>query len=115
MTYPYTAKRRVEALISALEKLVASDPDQQVQGRAVPVLDAALADVKQSLPDDPVVTALVDLVSADVIGSGETIRAADMLVIATQLDAAIGGRPVATGPIAAVGPSLTSDLFTRGF
>lgn len=37
--------------------------------------------------------ALVDLVSADAIGMGDPIRAADMLVIARQLDAAIGSTP----------------------
>jgi hypothetical protein len=60
----------------------------------VPVLAAALDDVKRALPSDPVVKALVDLVSADAIGSGDPIRAADMLIIARQLDAAIGRRPV---------------------
>lgn len=94
VTYPYKAKERVTALIDSLQMLVASDPEQQVQGFAVPVLAAALEDVKQALPQDPVVKALVDLVSADFIGSGDPIRAADMLVIAKQLDAAIGSRPL---------------------
>jgi hypothetical protein len=44
-----------------------------------------------------VVKALVDLVSADHIGSGESLRAADMLVIAEQLEAAIGPRPIVIG------------------
>lgn len=94
MSYPYKAKQRVESLIKSLETLVGSDPEQQVQGFAVPVLAAALDDVKQALPNDPVVEALVELVSADAIGSGDPIRAADMLIIARQLDAAIGRRPV---------------------
>jgi len=94
MGYPYKAKQRVEALIKSLNALVASDSEQQVQGFAVPVLAAALDDVKQALPNDPVVKALVDLMSADAIGSGDPIRAADMLVIAQQLDAAIGRRPM---------------------
>jgi hypothetical protein len=93
VTYPYTAKQRVEGLTKSLSKLVASDPEQQVQGFAVPVLAAALDDIKQALPTDPVVKSLVDLMSADAIGSGDPIRAADMLVIAEQLDAAIGRRP----------------------
>jgi len=38
---------------------------------------------------------LVDVVSADMIGSGDSIRAAVMLVVAEQLDAAIGNRPFA--------------------
>ncbi|MGS2615160.1 hypothetical protein ACVCAH_11635 [Micromonospora sp. LZ34] len=91
--YPYTAKRRIDALIKSLTALVASDPEQQVQGFAVPVVAAALDDIKQAVPNDPVVRALVDLMSADAIGSGDPVRAADMLVIAEQIDAAIGSRP----------------------
>jgi hypothetical protein len=94
VAFPYKAKQRTEALIKSLDKLVASDPEQQVQGFAVPVLAAALEDIKQSMPQDPVVKALVDLMSADAIGSGDPIRAADLLVIVEQLDAAIGKRPI---------------------
>lgn len=89
--YPYDSKRRVTALIKSL---VQRDPEQEVQGIALPVLDAALGAIKQSKPDDPVVVALVDLMSADFIGSGDTVRAADMLVVAQQLSAAIGPRPM---------------------
>lgn len=92
--YPYVAKRRIDALIKSLTALVASDPEQQVQGFAVPVVAAALDDIKQAVPNDPVVRSLVDLMSADAIGSGDPIRAADMLVIAEQIDAAIGRRPI---------------------
>jgi hypothetical protein len=93
VTYPYDAKRRVEALIESLEVLTKRDPEQEVQGIALPVLDAALEAIKQAKPDDPVVRSLVELMSADFIGAGEPIRAADMLVVAKQLDAAIGKRP----------------------
>jgi hypothetical protein len=95
--YPYKAKERVEALIKSLETLIKRDPEQEVQGFALPVLDAALTDVKRAMPDDPVVGSLVDLFSADFIGAGEPVRAADMLVIAEQLDAAIGRRPYVVG------------------
>jgi hypothetical protein len=94
-TYPYDAKRRIEALIKSLQTLVKRDPEQEVQGLAIPVLDAVLASVKKTMPDDPVVRSLVDVVSADMIGSGDSIRAADMLVVAEQLDAAIGNHPFA--------------------
>lgn len=93
--YPYKAKERIEALISSMETVIKRDPEQEVQGMALPVIDAALVDVKQAMPDDPVVQSLVDLVSADWIGSGDTIRAADMLHVAKQLDAAIDDRPIA--------------------
>jgi len=91
--YPYDAKRRVEALITSLRTLTQRDSEQEVQGLAVPVVAAALEAIKRSKPDDPVVAALVDLFSADFIGGGESIRAADMLVVAEQLDAAIGPEP----------------------
>jgi hypothetical protein len=45
-------------------------------------------------PDDPVVAATPDLISADLIGSGEGFRAADVLVVAEQLDAALGPYPL---------------------
>lgn len=90
--YPYKAKERVEALITSLEALIKRDPDQEVQGIAQPVLDAALHDVRLAMPDDPVVSSLVGIMSADFIGSGDVIRAADMLVVARQLNAAIGDR-----------------------
>lgn len=95
--YPHEANRRVKALISSLQTLIARDPEQEVQGMAVPVLGAALEAIKQSKPDDPVVQALVELMSAEFIGAGEPIRAADMLVIAEQLSAAIGPPPVYVG------------------
>jgi hypothetical protein len=91
--YPYDAKRRVEALIKSLRTLTQRDSEQEVQGLAIPVVAAALEDIKRSKPDDPVVVALVDLFSADFIGAGEPVRAADMLVVAEQLDAAIGPQP----------------------
>jgi hypothetical protein len=46
------------------------------------------------LPDDPVVNAFRDVVSSDQIASGEPVRAADALVVAKQLDAAIGPYPL---------------------
>ncbi|MGH3762945.1 hypothetical protein [Actinophytocola sp.] len=95
--YPYDAKQRVEALIRSLQTLIKRDPEQEVQGLAVPVLSATLDAIKRATPDDPVVGSLVELMSADFIGAGEPIRAADMLVVAEQLDAAIGSRPPLVG------------------
>lgn len=39
--YPYDAKRRVQALIKTMRTLVVKDPEQEVQGLALPVFDAA--------------------------------------------------------------------------
>jgi hypothetical protein len=70
--------------------LISRDPNSTVQGIAIPVLAATLEAVKKATPGDPVVRAVVDLLSADVIGKAEPTCAADMLVVAEQLDAGIG-------------------------
>lgn len=94
MEYPYEAKQRCEALIQSMQALIAHDPEQEVTGIALNVVDATIAAVKEAKPDDPVVSATAELLSADMIASGEAVRAADVLVVAHQLDAAIGPRPV---------------------
>jgi hypothetical protein len=91
--YPFEAKRRVQALISSTEKLIARDPEQEVRGVAIEVVDAAIAAVKVAKPNDSVVAATAELFSPDQIASGDGIRAADILVVAEQLDAAIGPEP----------------------
>jgi hypothetical protein len=93
--FPYDAKRRVQALILSTQTLIQRDPEQEVQGVAIQVVDAAITAVKAAKPDDPVVAATAELFSADHIATGQGVRAADILVVATQLDAAIGEPPPA--------------------
>jgi hypothetical protein len=56
--YPFDAKRRIQALIGSLRTMVQHDPEQEVQGMAVPVLDATLEAVKSVLAGDPIVDAI---------------------------------------------------------
>jgi len=95
-TYPYDAKARVLTLIASLKTLVQRDPDQEVTGVAIPVLAAVLSVVKAARPNDPVVGSVIDLYEMNLLseGEGEKIRAADMLLIAEQLDAALGPYPL---------------------
>lgn len=44
---------------------------------------------RRCVPDDPVVHVMESIVSADFIGSGKNVRAADALMVATQLRAAL--------------------------
>ena len=53
--YPYEAKRRVIALIETLEPIVQRDPEQEIRGIAVPVLEATLDVLRRTLGSDPVV------------------------------------------------------------
>jgi len=71
------------------------DQEQEVQGIALPVLDAVIEEVKTAIGDDPVVIAIAGIISADTIAAGEPIRAIDALLVAEQLNAAIGRRPIA--------------------
>jgi hypothetical protein len=43
--YPYEAKRQIVSLIQTLETLTKRDPEQEVQGIALPVLDAVIESV----------------------------------------------------------------------
>ena len=83
--YPYEAKGRVQALISSTKTLIARDPEQEIRGIAIENVAATIAAVKAAKPDDPVVAATPDLISADLIGSGEGFRAADVLSRLTSL------------------------------
>jgi hypothetical protein len=53
--YPYEAKHKIVALIETLEPLTKRDPEQEVQGIALPVLDAVIEAARAARPDDPVV------------------------------------------------------------
>jgi len=92
--FPYEAEDRVEALIETLTKLQAKDPDQEVHGIAVPVLDAVIEAIKADIGrDNPVVAATAGVISPDLIASGDPIRAADALLVAEMLNAEIGPTP----------------------
>jgi hypothetical protein len=88
--YPTDAKRRIEALIETLRRLTDRDPEQEVRGIALPVLDAVIDSVRHVLQDDPVMAEVRSVISPEQIESGEPIRAADALLVAEQIDAAIG-------------------------
>jgi hypothetical protein len=92
--YPYQARRRVDALTSSTKALIQRDPEQEIQDEGLAVAAATIWAVKAAIPDDPVVAATPDLFSPDRVGSGAVVRAADLLVIAEQLGAAIGPPPI---------------------
>jgi len=92
--YPYEAKHKIVALVETLEALTKRDPEQEVQGIALPVLDAVIESVRAARPNDPVVEAVRGIISAEHIASGEPVRAADALLVAKQLDAAVGAYPL---------------------
>ena len=92
--YPYDAKKRVTALIDALAAVVKEDPDEKVQGMALPVLHAVIESIKDGIGrHNEVVLASAGVISPDAIASGAPIRAADALIVARILDGEIGPYP----------------------
>jgi hypothetical protein len=91
--YPYEAKHKIVALIETLEPLTKRDPEQEVQGIALPVLDAVIEAACAARSGDPVVQSARGIITPEQIESGEPVRAADALLVAKQLDAAIGAYP----------------------
>jgi hypothetical protein len=92
--YPQAEKDMITTLVQTLERLVDRDPDQEVQEFALPVMDAVIEAVRRVLPDHPVVKAARSVISPEQIQSGQPVRAADALVVATQLDTALGSPPL---------------------
>jgi hypothetical protein len=92
--YPYEAKKRVTALIEALATIVKEEPDEKVQGMALPVLHSVIDAIKDGIGrDNSVVQSAAGVISPDAIASGEPIRAADALIVARILDGEIGPYP----------------------
>jgi hypothetical protein len=91
--YPYEAKRRVVALVDTLRTLAERDPEQEVRGIAVPVLKTTLAYLKTVTSDDPIVQALAETYEWP-SESDDPIRAVYALLVACQMEAALGPQPV---------------------
>lgn len=83
------ARRQWASLESTLRQLVERDPEQEVQGMALPVLDAVISEVRGLLPDSGVVQAAREVISPESVEAGEPVRAADALVVAAALREAL--------------------------
>lgn len=73
-----------------LQRIADRDPEQEVRGMALPVLDACLNAFKSFVPDDPIVAAIHEVMTPEAIAEG-CVRAVDAVVVAGQLAAAMGG------------------------
>jgi hypothetical protein len=78
------ARQRAWLLFRSLEKVAERDPEQEVRGMAIPVLDACLRAFKDHVPDDPIISAIQDVMSPEAISDG-FVRAVDAALVAGQL------------------------------
>lgn len=85
----YEAFERATALADDLARIVDRDPEQEVQGIAVPVLDALLAACREFVPNDPVVQAIDGLLVPEAAEDHAGLRAIDTLLVVRQLGLAL--------------------------
>jgi hypothetical protein len=74
-----------------LSELVDKDPEQDVRGIAIPVIDALVGEAKSFLGDDPVVARVEDVLSAEAFDG--YVRAADLLLVVRILEDRVGKPP----------------------
>jgi hypothetical protein len=78
------ARRQLASLQDQLARASARDPEQEVRGIAVPVLNTIITEVKQALVVSAVAASVGDVVTEQLI-SGEAVRAVDALVVVSAL------------------------------
>jgi len=95
----YEAHAAVMALRVTLDAGAKRDPEQEVQGIALPVLDSVLAAGRGFLPDDhPVVATIYGVFTPETIAAGDPIRAYDALLVVRQLESALARLVGDAGP-----------------
>lgn len=84
------ARTRAWALFRTLEAAAARDPEQEVQGNAIPVLDACIAAFRDA-GDDPIAAVVADVITPEAIAEERgPIRAVDAAIVVQQLALALG-------------------------
>ncbi|MEV6281012.1 hypothetical protein [Nocardia sp. NPDC051832] len=86
------AQERAWALYEDLKRISDRDPEQEVRGIAVPVIDAVLVACKEFVQGDPAVEAIDGLITAENVEDG-SLRAVDACLVVHQLALAIGEPP----------------------
>ena len=90
----WQARTLLTTLRQDLQRIVGRDPEQEVRSIAIPTLDAASAALRDLAPDNSVVAATRDVISAEAVEEGEPIRATDVLLVVTTLLAVVPQPPV---------------------
>lgn len=81
---------QLRQLHTDLKSLIEHDPEQELQGPALPLADKVLREAKEALlPESTVREQVEDLISPAQVERGESLRAADVLVAVGQLLASV--------------------------
>jgi hypothetical protein len=77
---------QLRQLRADLLQLIERDPEQEVTGQALPLIDAVVSEAREALPPESTLASqIVEIISVDTIEAGEPLRAADALVVVGQL------------------------------
>ena len=77
---------QLRQLHSDLETLVDRDPEQEVRGPALTLVDLVTAEARNNLPEGSTLgSQITELISVELIEIGEPLRAADALIVVGQL------------------------------
>jgi hypothetical protein len=87
------ARDILRAVKATLEDATTTDAEQEVQGMALPALDAALAQARDLVPDSTVLSRIADVISPEAIEAGEPVRAVDALLVVNIMFAALKAPP----------------------
>ena len=88
--YPMLFVNSVYDFYSVLKELHQRDPEQELQGAAIVPYNQILIDAKLMMPDDTMIQALPEVITAENIENEIYPRVADTLVVISQIWSAIG-------------------------
>lgn len=84
------SRAQMRQLQVVLERIIDKDPEQEVRGLAIPVLDAIVEAVKQHLVHHEVAQQIAGIISVNAVAEGEPLRATDALIVVAALRTALG-------------------------
>ena len=96
----WQARSLLTTLRQDLQKITDRDPEQEVRGIAIPVLDAALSSIRELASDNTIMASIRDVISTEAIEEGEPVRAVDVLMVVTTLLAVVPQPPVSLPRVA---------------
>jgi hypothetical protein len=80
------ALAQVRQLSESLRRINEKDPEQEVLGMAIPVVDAVLQAAREHLSvGDPLLAAVRDVMSPETVTHGEPVRVLEVLLVVEQL------------------------------
>jgi hypothetical protein len=92
------ARERLNNLYYNLGSIISKDQEQEIQGIAIPVIEAVIEEAKKLVPHDPVVKVIDEWLTPALMGGQGSIRAVDAFLVVGQLLKALPKQRLAEMP-----------------